>query len=76
MSKLVAVVVLSLCAGTAAYANTWSHEARLGFAPAARPHNMSSGMTAAPEIDPAGAMAGLTLLAGGLAVLRGRRSKK
>jgi LPXTG-motif cell wall-anchored protein len=29
----------------------------------------------APEIDPAGAMAGLTLLAGGLAVLRGRRKK-
>jgi LPXTG-motif cell wall-anchored protein len=33
-------------------------------------------MTTAPEIDPAGAMAGLTLLVGGLAVLRGRRSKK
>jgi hypothetical protein len=32
----------------------------------------------APEIDPASAMAGLTMLAGGLAVLRGRRkdSKK
>jgi hypothetical protein len=30
----------------------------------------------APEIDPAGAMASLTLLAGGLAVLRGRRSSK
>ena len=29
-----------------------------------------------PEIDPASAMAGLTLLAGGLAVLRGRISKK
>jgi hypothetical protein len=27
----------------------------------------------APEIDPASAMAGLTLLAGGLVVLRGRR---
>jgi hypothetical protein len=30
----------------------------------------------APEIDPSSALAGLTLLAGGLAVLRGRRSKK
>ena len=30
----------------------------------------------APEIDPAGAIAGLTLLAGGLAVLRSRRTKK
>jgi hypothetical protein len=29
----------------------------------------------APEIDPASAMAGLTLLAGGLAVLRGRKTK-
>lgn len=29
-----------------------------------------------PEIDPASAMAGLTLLAGGLAVLRGRKAKK
>ena len=27
----------------------------------------------APEIDPSSAMAGLTMLAGGLAVLRGRR---
>jgi hypothetical protein len=29
----------------------------------------------APEIDPASAMAALTLLAGGLAVLRGRKTK-
>ena len=30
----------------------------------------------APEIDPASAMAALTMLAGGLAVLRGRRRVK
>ena len=30
----------------------------------------------APEIDPAAAIAGLTLLAGGLAVVRGRRRRK
>jgi hypothetical protein len=30
---------------------------------------------AAPEIDPASVVAGLTLLCGGLAMLRGRRSK-
>lgn len=30
----------------------------------------------APEIDPAGAMGALTLLAGGLAVMRNRRSAK
>jgi hypothetical protein len=29
----------------------------------------------APEIDPGSAMAGLTMLAGSLAVIRGRRSK-
>jgi hypothetical protein len=29
----------------------------------------------APEIDPASAMTGLTMLAGGLTVLRGRRRK-
>lgn len=67
MSKVVAVVVLSLCAGTAAYANNWQARARAGWA---------SSPTATPEIDPASAMAGLTLLAGGLAVLRGRRLKK
>ena len=32
-------------------------------------------VVAAPEIDAASAVAGLTLLVGGLAVLRGRRSK-
>lgn len=30
----------------------------------------------APELDPASAMAALTLLSGGLAVLRGRRMKR
>ncbi len=34
------------------------------------------GPTSAPEIDPASAAAALTLLAGGLAVLRGRRAGK
>jgi len=34
-----------------------------------------TGPASAPEIDPASAMAGLTMLAGGLAVLRGRRKK-
>jgi hypothetical protein len=32
--------------------------------------------TQAPEIDPASAMAGLTMLAGGIAILRGRRRIK
>lgn len=71
MSKVVAIVVLSLCAGTAAYANSWAARAHAGWAGTAASSAMST-----PEIDPAGAMAGFTLLAGGLAVLRGRRSKK
>jgi len=36
----------------------------------------SSAPKAAPEIDPAGAMSAFTLLAGGLVMLRGRRSTK
>ncbi|HEV7136325.1 MAG TPA: hypothetical protein VIC29_14510 [Steroidobacteraceae bacterium] len=34
------------------------------------------GVTSAPEIDPASAAAALTLLGGGLAVLRARRSRR
>lgn len=34
------------------------------------------GTAIAPEFDPAGALAALTLLSGGLAVLRGRRARK
>ncbi len=37
------------------------------------PPSTNPGPVKAPEIDPASALAGLTLLAGGLAVLRGRR---
>ena len=40
------------------------------------PHTGPGHAMAAPEIDPASAMSGLTLLLGGLAVLRGRSSKK
>jgi LPXTG-motif cell wall-anchored protein len=35
-----------------------------------------SSPTATPEIDPASAVAGLTLVVGGLIVLRGRRRSK
>jgi hypothetical protein len=33
-------------------------------------------VASAPEIDPASAMSGLTLLLGGIAVIRGRRAGK
>jgi len=40
------------------------------------PHTWNHSAISAPEIDPAGMVMGLTLLAGSLAVLRGRRIKK
>jgi hypothetical protein len=40
------------------------------------PKHLSFTAIRAPEIDPASVIAGLSLLGGGLAVLRGRRSKK
>ena len=42
------------------------------------PHHPREGgnVTSAPEVDPASAMSGLALLAGGLAVLRGRKFSK
>jgi hypothetical protein len=75
MSKVVAIFALSLCAGTAAYANNWSAASHVGWATRATSAQSSTTM-AAPEIDPAGAMAALTLLVGGLAVVRGRYLKK
>lgn len=39
-------------------------------------HHHQGGPAAAPEIDAAGAMAALSLLAGGLAVMRGRRKSR
>jgi hypothetical protein len=39
------------------------------------PDHNKKGAVAAPEIDPSSAMTGLSLVFGGLAVMRGRRSK-
>jgi len=73
MFKVVGILVLSMCAGTLAYANeSWHAASHLGFVDL----HQSTVAIAAPEIDPAGAFAGLTLLVGGLAVLRGRYLKK
>ena len=54
----------------------------VGFAQAGQNDNPDSNRdhdkhdrVAAPEIDPASAMSALTLLVGGLAVIRGRRTK-
>jgi hypothetical protein len=90
--KLVAICVLSLAAASAAQAdgqngpslswwqqleqswdnfwdNLWDHKDP--------GHGGTPGSpVAAPEIDPASAMSALTLLAGGLVVIRGRRSAR
>jgi hypothetical protein len=82
MSKVLTVLVLSLAATSAANAfettPPWAHSAANHEA---SDHDAGSKSTAgtdppaaAPEIDPAGAMSAFTLLAGGLAVLRSRRS--
>ena len=83
MSKIVS---LALCAvATVGVARADSDHWQRGFdRPAARELTWDSkdatlsatSSVVAPEIDPASAMAGLTMLAGGLAVLRGRRRMK
>jgi hypothetical protein len=45
------------------------------FCPQSEKHEPKHESLKAPEIDPSSAMAGMTLMLGGLAVLRGRRSK-
>jgi hypothetical protein len=84
MSKVLTVLVLSLAATSAANAfettPPWAHAAanHEGLKTDHDAGSQSAGATdppaAAPEIDPAGAMSAFTLLAGGLAVLRSRRS--
>ena len=70
MRKTAGVLILSMLA-TAAAANGDGDLPYGGDGDHDRPRVVS-----APEIDPAGAFAAFTLLAGGLAVLRGRRGGK
>jgi hypothetical protein len=88
MLKSLAIGMLTLTAAvsTATFAGTTSPPLNqpgesllcyiLPFLCQAPPHQGGSGPTSAPEIDPASAAAALTLLAGGLAALRGWRSRK
>lgn len=74
LTKAIGVLALSVGLGSAAFAGQWAPIAHSGRWAS---HNFGSSMTAAaPEIDPAGALSALTLLLGGLAVVRGSRSKK
>jgi hypothetical protein len=89
MLKSLAIGLLTLTAtvSTAAFAGTSAPPAGEGmqgilcyilpFLCAPQPgHGGGGGVTSAPEIDPASAAAALTLLGGGLAVLRARRYRK
>lgn len=76
MKNSIAVMALLLAASGIASAGDghgpWDHDKNFRW------HDHGSGSLTtvpAPEIDPASAIAGLTMLAGGLAVLRGRRRK-
>jgi hypothetical protein len=50
--------------------------AAVALSPAYAKHPHPGKPVVAPEIDPASALSGLMLLAGSLAVIRGRRTKK
>ena len=77
-----AVLLLSLSGAASAGGTStscqpiWFFGVNLNFwCSAPTPPTQGSGPTAAPEIDPASALSGLTLALGGLAVLRARRFK-
>lgn len=83
MLKLTAIVLISLGSATAVNAQSTASLSSSANCPFLLqvlnlcPKNPPGGSPAhAPEIDPASAMSALTLLTGGLAVLRGRRQKK
>lgn len=70
----IAVLVLSVTLDATASARGWTAAARQSCGCAAPPSLTTSAV--APEIDPASALSGLTLLLGTLAILRGRRSRR
>lgn len=81
MSKVLTIVALSLLASTAAHAmssrphssyHAIDHETGTGQTGTSK--DATDPPAAAPEIDPASAISAFTLLAGGLAVIRGRRA--
>ncbi len=77
MSKVLTVLALSLLASTAANAmSSRPHSTYQGVDHQTSKDAIVSASTpaAAPEIDPGSAISAFTLLAGGLAVIRGRRA--
>jgi hypothetical protein len=80
VNRKIALTILLLASVNIASANGIFRriDARICANPAALSFvdRIDQSFTCAPEIDPSSAMSGLALLAGGLAVLRGRRSKQ
>jgi hypothetical protein len=78
LAKVIGILALSVGLGSAAFA--WTPIAHSGHWIGHDFSGTGGGSTmttaSAPEIDPAGALSALTLLLGGLAVVRGSRSKK
>jgi hypothetical protein len=79
MSKVLTVVALSLLATTAA--NAMSSRPHSTYQAASVNNHQTNKVSsdpaspaAAPEIDPGSAISAFTLLAGGLAMIRGRRT--
>jgi hypothetical protein len=71
MSKSVVLALLCVAVTSGAYADDHYWHTRVS-----EQRNFSDssvGAVAAPEIDPASALSGLTLLVGGIAVIRGRK---
>ena len=75
MKKLALAAMMLLSTGSAAFAGSGEKCTRILFWEICRPKPTQHHPVSAPEIDPASALAALALMAGGLAVLRGRRSK-
>jgi len=77
MTKLFAILILSVGCVSSVYADSGSScPWYLAWFHLCTPGGHGGGPTPAPEVDPASAMSALALLAGGLAVLRGRSLKK
>lgn len=85
MTKFIGALVLSLALCAGANAGDDKHDSdNYGFNNFDQHHDFDKHdkdgwggrPVAAPEIDPASALSGLTLLGAGLAVIRGRRPRK
>jgi hypothetical protein len=73
MRKMLGLAVLGVAFAGAASAGQWDRHD--GYTNKISWRADTVAVTSAPEIDPASALSALTLLVGGIAVMRGRRNK-